>query len=165
MEKKGRPIEFEEGEELYFLGRSYPVAYKQDRNKRASIKFTEEEGFFFLYQEFDKTTFEELINEFYKKEAKRVIPKIVEKYSKLMQLYPSRISFRKARGRWGSCSSSNAISFNYLMMKLPMSTIEYIVVHELTHIKHKHHQKEFWSLLSTYLPDYKAEKEILKSYM
>jgi len=165
LEKKGKPLQFREGDELFFLGESYPVHYEQSNKKRGSLHFDEQMGFTFTYYIFDPEKFEHLINQFYKHEAQQIIPELTEQYAKSMRLYPSRISFRKARSRWGSCSSSNAISFNYLMMKLPTSVIQYIVVHELSHIKHKHHQKEFWNLVEIHLPDYKEQQEELKRYM
>ncbi|RLA71391.1 MAG: M48 family peptidase [Epsilonproteobacteria bacterium] len=165
FEKKGKPITFEEGEELFYLGKSYPVHYRQSDQKQVSLQFDEEDGFSLAYNKFDIYIFEEFVNQFYKNEAKRLIPEIVDKYAEEMKLFPSRISFRKARSRWGSCSNTNAISFNYLMMKLPLSVIAYIIIHELAHIQHKHHQKEFWNCVKLYLPDYQEQKNELKRYM
>jgi len=165
LEKKGKPLQFREGEKLFFLGEDYPVYYEKSNKKRTSLHFDEQEGFTFTYYTFDPEKFDHLINQFYKQEAQRIIPEMAEQYARSMQLFPSRISFRKARSRWGSCSSTNALSFNYLMMKLPLSVIQYIVVHELSHIKHKHHQKEFWNLVEIHLPDYKVQQNELKRYM
>ncbi len=164
-EKKGKPIAFRKGEELFYLGKSYRVQYKQNSGNKVSLEFDKEDGFSLLYDEFDVEFFEELVNLFYKSEAKRLIPEITDQYAKEMKLFPSKISFRKARSRWGSCSSTNAISFNYLMMKLPLSVIKYIIVHELAHIRHKHHQKKFWDCVKLYLPNYQEQKNELKRYM
>ncbi|MEA3455317.1 MAG: SprT family zinc-dependent metalloprotease [Campylobacterota bacterium] len=165
LEKKGKPLKFEEGEELFFLGEGYPTRYEQSSKRRNSLHFDEQEGFIFSYYGFSPEKFEHLINQFYKQEAQRLIPEMTEKYARRMELFPTKISFRKARSRWGSCNSSNAISFNYLMMKLPLSVIQYIIVHELSHIKHKHHQKEFWKLVGIHFPDYKEQQNELKRYM
>ena len=163
--KKGKPIEFREGEKIYYLGSEYPVQYSEINENYCTLDFDEDSGFKIEYGEFDPEIFEELVNRFYKAKAKQIIPGIAEKYSEKMQLFPSRITFRKAKRRWGSCSNKNSISFNYLMMKLPIKVVEYIVVHELAHIEHKHHQKEFWNLVRDYIPDYKALRTELKSYM
>jgi len=165
LEKKGKPLEFKGDEEIYFLGKNYPICYRQSSRKRASFHFDREQGFSLEYHSFDRDLFERLVNQFYKEKARQLVPEIVDQYAEQMQLYPSRISFRKARSRWGSCSSSNAISFNYLMMKMPLPVIQYIVVHELAHIKHKHHQKEFWELVGLHQADYKMQRDTLKSYM
>jgi predicted metal-dependent hydrolase len=81
-----------------------------------------------------------------------------------MEVQPEHISFRKAEKRWGSCSPTNRISFNYHLMKISTSLIEYVVIHELCHIKHKNHSKEFWSEVKKFLPDYKDKEKQIKGF-
>jgi len=81
-----------------------------------------------------------------------------------MSLSPTDVRFRKTKRQWGSCSGKNVLSFNTMMMKLPHDVIEYIVIHELAHIRHKHHQKDFWQLVEQHLPDYKKKVKELKKY-
>ncbi len=100
--------------------------------------------------------------EFYLKNAPGTIIPLVKKYSTTMNLYPSKISFRFKRTSWGSCTSKNHIIFNYYLLDCPRDVIEYVVVHELSHIKHKHHKKEFWEFVEKYFPDYKNAEKILK---
>ena len=97
------------------------------------------------------------VNELYKRTTPEIVMPLVYKYSNLMNLHPSRVSFRFNKSRWGSCSVKDSIIFNYYLAKLPKDIIEYIVVHELAHIKHKNHQKEFWKLVEKYIPDYKEK--------
>ncbi len=97
-----------------------------------------------------------------KEEAKKVITPLVEKWSKIMNLYPTNITFRNNKTRWGSCSTKNRLSFNIWLLKFPLETIEYVVVHELAHIKYKNHSKEFWSFVESFLPDYKLRQLKLK---
>jgi len=100
----------------------------------------------------------------YKQETPKIVLPLVEKYSKLMNLYPSKISFRFNKTRWGSCSYKNSIVFNYYLARLPIELIEYIVVHELAHIKHKHHQKPFWDEVAKVLPDIKIRRKNLRKF-
>jgi len=93
---------------------------------------------------------------FYKEYAIKKIEPMLKLWSKKMKLEPSYVGYRKAKTRWGSCSSKDRISFNYYLMKLPLNMVEYVVVHELAHIEHKNHSKKFWSLLESYLPKYKS---------
>jgi predicted metal-dependent hydrolase len=165
LEKKGKPLQFRGKETLYYLGNGYPIHYEQQEKKRETLQFDEHQGFTLSYFEFDTNRFESLINRFYQERARQLIPELARQYAERMQLFPSKISLRKARSRWGSCSNANAISFNYYMMKLPLTAIEYIVVHELAHIKHKHHQKAFWDLVGLYIPDYKKQQNELKNYL
>ena len=81
-----------------------------------------------------------------------------------MALVPTNIRFRKTKRQWGSCSGKNVLSFNTMLMKLPLSVIQYIIVHELAHIKHKHHQKSFWKLVEEHLPDYRQRVAELHTY-
>ena len=81
-----------------------------------------------------------------------------------MNLFPTKISFRKTKRRWGSCSAKNEISFTSSLVQLPLTCIEYIIVHELSHIKHKHHQKAFWLHVEKFMPHYKEYEKNLKEY-
>jgi len=81
-----------------------------------------------------------------------------------MGVKPTNISFRKAKRRWGSCSHTNELSFNLSLAQLPLECITYIVIHELSHIKHKHHQKAFWNCVHEFMPEYKSCEKILKNY-
>ncbi len=105
-----------------------------------------------------------MIDEFYKIKAKEIIPAIVEKYSNKMNLFPKEIKFRKNKSRWGSCSYDNVINLNTNLMKLPFSCIDYVVIHELAHIKHKNHSKHFWDFVALFCPNYKDEEKRIKFF-
>jgi predicted metal-dependent hydrolase len=102
-----------------------------------------------------------LLKKTYKQKAKEHIPSIVEKYSSMMNLTPSATVYRYAKRKWASCTSKNTLSFNPEIMKLSKKSIEYIVIHELAHIEHKNHKKEFWALVSKYMPTYKKQMQII----
>ncbi len=92
---------------------------------------------------------------FYKERSMAYIPKRVDHFSKLMDLYPSEIRFRRMKRRWGSCNSKGAITFNTLLVQLSKEKIDYVVVHELAHLKHMNHSSEFHKLVEMFLPDAK----------
>ena len=81
-----------------------------------------------------------------------------------MNLYPKKVSFRKAKTRWGSCSSKDFISLNIALAALPRTLSDYIIIHELAHIKHKNHSKAFWALVGKYYPNYKEARDELKKF-
>ena len=101
---------------------------------------------------------------FYKYCAQNTLLEKVDYFANLMQLYPNRVTFRRAKTRWGSCSSENNISLNIGLIMLSLNLIDYVIVHELAHIKHKNHSKEFWKLVEQFYPNYKQAKEELKKY-
>lgn len=105
------------------------------------------------------------VDKFYRLEAIKLIEPIVIEYSKMMDLYPSIIKYRKNKRTWGSCNYKNGLSFNTLLVKFPIKVAQYVVIHELAHIKHKNHSKNFWELVKTYCPDYKQRENLLKSFL
>ncbi|HBL84850.1 MAG TPA: M48 family peptidase [Clostridiales bacterium] len=91
-----------------------------------------------------------------------IIIKKVEYYSKLMGVTPTEIRITSAEKRFGSCSGKNSLCFSYRLMLYPEVAIDYVIVHELVHIKHKNHSKEFYREIEKYMPEYKNYKELLK---
>jgi len=105
------------------------------------------------------------IDKFYRQTIEKIIPNLVEKYSKQMKLYPTSIKYRKNKRTWGSCNYKNGLNFNTQLCKFPIEITEYVVVHELAHIKHKNHSKKFWSLVELYCPNYKKTEELFKTLL
>jgi len=138
------------------------------RKQNAILRAREQtQNHFYLFGELYEREhrIQEDIDRLYREKAKEIIPPLVKRYSEEMDLYPNRISFRKNRSRWGSCSSRNNLTFNTMLIQTPPPFIEYVVVHELAHIRHKNHSRAFWSLVHDILPDYKQrEKQIKERY-
>jgi len=163
LQKKGKALDFSQQVELYYQGKAYPLRLIEQTKKRTTLLF-DQEVFLLYYHHYDEVLFQKHVDNFYKEEAKQFVPFLVEKWSKQMDLTPTNIRFRKTKRQWGSCSGKNVLSFNTMMMKLPQDVIQYIVIHELAHIQHKHHQKSFWKLVEKYIPDYKQHVIELKKY-
>ncbi|MEG1887757.1 MAG: M48 family metallopeptidase [Oscillospiraceae bacterium] len=96
-----------------------------------------------------------------RRKAQEYLPKRTEYYGQMMGLTPTRITITSAKTRLGSCSGKNAICFSYLVMKYPLEAIDYVVVHELAHIHYHNHGKQFYELISRYLPDYRERIKLL----
>ena len=105
------------------------------------------------------------IDNFYKKEILKYLPTLVEIHSKKMNLIPTSIKYRKNKRTWGSCNYKNELNFNILLMKFPIELMEYVIIHELAHIKHKNHSKKFWDLVEEFCPDYKQREKIFKNFL
>ncbi len=105
------------------------------------------------------------VDKFYRTKSEEIIKPMVESYSKIMNLSSSSIKYRKNKRTWGSCNYKNGLNFNILLMKFPLVVIEYVVIHELAHIKHKNHSRKFWDLVEKYCPDYKQREDLLKSLL
>ena len=163
QKKKGKALDFSKEQECYFLGKAYPFTLIQHSKKRIKLDF-DGEKFILFYHTYDEKMFQKHLDRFYNHEAQRHIMSHVDHWANKMELMPADIRFRKSKRQWGSCSSKNILCFNTMMMKLPHHVIQYIIVHELAHIKHKHHQKAFWQLVEHHLPDYKKWVKELKTY-
>lgn len=94
--------------------------------------------------------------------AARVLPEKVAYYSRLMNLKPTGLKITSAQKRFGSCSGKNSLCFSWILMQYPETAIDYVVVHELAHIKHHNHSREFYALIERYLPDYRERERMLR---
>lgn len=83
-------------------------------------------------------------------------------YQKVTGLCATSVKTRMYKSRWGSCNSKRALTFNTLLAMVPKPVFDYVIVHELCHIKHMNHSAAFWQLLASYLPDYQQQKHWLK---
>lgn len=94
--------------------------------------------------------------------AKKYLTERMEYFSKIMGVSYRHISIRDTRSRWGSCSSTGTISFAYRLVLAPKEVIDYVVVHELSHVTHHHHRAEFWERVAAFCPEYKAYRTWLR---
>jgi predicted metal-dependent hydrolase len=74
------------------------------------------------------------------------------------------ITIREQKTRWGSCSSRGTLSFNYRLIYGPAGPLDYVVVHELCHLTHMNHSKDFWNMVERIMPDYRIYKQWLREH-
>ncbi|WP_286265123.1 M48 family metallopeptidase [Thalassotalea atypica] len=82
----------------------------------------------------------------------------------LMSLKYKSVVFKRYKARWGSCNNRAELSFNYLLMMCPKRVVDYVIIHELSHLIFLNHSKEFWQLVKQYCPNYKEAQYWLKSH-
>lgn len=99
---------------------------------------------------------------FFRNYAKTVLSKKTLEFAKKMGVEPKRITIKEQKTRWGSCSSKGNINYNWKLIMMPEKISDYIVVHELAHLKHMDHSHSFWAEVQRILPDYMQRKEWLK---
>jgi predicted metal-dependent hydrolase len=93
------------------------------------------------------------------KEAKQMLPNRVNYMANEYDFEYKEIKIKSMKSRWGSCNNDKIISLNCYLMELPWHIIDYVILHELCHTKHLNHSSAFWSLVATYMPDYKIRKK------
>ena len=95
-----------------------------------------------------------------RKKAKEILPQKVDYYSSIMGVEPIGVKINSAKKRYGSCSGKNSLNFSLYLMDKDERFIDYVVVHELAHIVHHNHSKDFYSLIEKYMPDYKERRKL-----
>ena len=98
----------------------------------------------------------------YKKQTRRLVEQRIRYFNQHYGLEYNRIAVRNQKSRWGSCSSSRNLNFNYRLCLLPSEVADYIIVHEFCHLAEMNHSVKFWSLVKQTIPDYKERQQILK---
>ena len=94
--------------------------------------------------------------------AKEVLPGKVTHYAAIMGVVPTSVKITAAKSRFGSCSGKNGICFSLYLMQYPEEAIDYVVVHELAHIRHHDHSSAFYAEVAKVMPDYRARMKLLK---
>lgn len=98
-----------------------------------------------------------------KDKARKVVEKKIEHWNGFYNFHFNRISIRNQKNRWGSCSSKGNLNFNYKILFLKKELQDYLIVHELCHLKHLNHSKSFWETVAFTIPDYKGKARLLRS--
>lgn len=104
----------------------------------------------------------ETLYKWYRKELRNYLSETIHKYKKIIDVSPKSFGIRKVKTKWGSCNdSTKSIWFNIELAKKPKECIDYIVVHELVHLKERRHNKNFIILMNKYLPNWQLRKKTL----
>jgi len=156
---------FLEGEKFLFMGKEYPLVFRKEVETRGHKKIDEKKIVFdnaFIVNEKYKDKAKETLIEFFKKEAKKYIPKRVEELAKKYNLTYNLVKINSAKRRWGSCSSKKNLNFSYRLIMASKNVIDYVIIHELSHLTHMDHSKSFWTIVSKRCPNYKTQEKWLK---
>ena len=157
--------EFNDGDRVYFLGKKYIL--KIMASEKNQVEFDNEylklmiKEKYIENKEYIKNTYNKILREY----AMKLFQDLVIKYQALMKKYGIKfpeIEIRKMKSRWGSCFyTKNKIVLNFSLIKTPMSCIEYVIVHELSHFKYHNHSKDFYNFVSIFVPDWKERRRVL----
>ena len=147
------------GEKFLYLGDWYPLEIGETDDQGIPLKLSFGK---FLIEQGHAANTKDLFAQWYKKEAKEKIEGRVHYFSNRLQLFPKGLKITSAKYRWGSCSRDNRLSFSWRLIMAPLSVIDYVLIHELVHIKEKNHSKRFWNSLEAILPDYRKHRLWLK---
>lgn len=163
---------FRDGEKFLLLGKPHVLRYAKGDASRLHFKQTEKE---FVCEippdlwakfkpEDPHPEMTVLFQRFYEKVGREVLQERVSEISEKMKLKPTSVVYRSQKTRWGSCNSKGQLSLNWRLSFAPIEVIDYVVAHELAHLKHYDHSPKFWALVEKHLPNYKKPQRWLKSH-
>ena len=113
---------------------------------------------------FENGLLEPALERWYRTEADRLLRHTAQNLSLQLKLSYNRLVIRGQRTRWGSCSRRKNLSFNWKVIMAPEPVVEYVVIHELLHLKQMNHSKKFWELVARYCPEWRQHKSWLKQH-
>jgi predicted metal-dependent hydrolase len=145
-----------DGETFPFLGSSFNL--KLVKSQRPSLQF--ESGF--TLSQTARSKGESAFTRWYKEQAREVITERVNQYAQQYNFTPGQVKITSAKTRWGSCSSSGTLNFTWRLVMAPLEVIDYVVVHELVHLRVKDHSSKFWSAVEAIYPEYKKQRKWLR---
>jgi len=164
MEKKKEKRQvrkFETGEKFMFLGCEYALEVIKTDFNAARLQLVE--GRFLLEHPGCETSFlKEIFAGWYKKCAQKILSESVDKHSIYFDVAPKQVKAKEQKKIWGSCTHDNKLLFNWRLVMAPKWVIDYVVVHEMCHMVHKNHSKDFWDLVEKIYPRFKDAKDWLK---
>ncbi|WIF94092.1 M48 family metallopeptidase [Caminicella sporogenes] len=156
--------EFVNGESFMYLGRNYTLQIILDENvKKPEVKLYQGRFYITSFTKEEKVL-QKAMEEWYRKKALEKILERIKYYQPYFPVKPKNVKVKEQKKRWGSCSSDRNLLFNWRCVMAPSNVLDYIVVHEMCHMVHMNHSKQFWNLLESIMPDYKKRREWLKNY-
>lgn len=144
------------GEEFLFLGQNYPLLVVEDLPKAVVLDRV------LMISQAVLGNARDHIENWYKTQALDYIIKKAEYYAQLSDLKYRSIRINNAATRWGSCGHKDTLNFTWRLMMAPARVVDYVIIHELMHLKQKNHSRKFWVEVIKMIPNYKEDEQWLK---
>jgi predicted metal-dependent hydrolase len=158
--------EFVRGEKFLYLGKEYTLEIVEEDLSKVEIYMQDDTISVHiareLPEEIRKQVIKEILIEWYRQRFAEIVKERIEKYSTQLKVVPCKVVIKDQKTRWGSCSSKGNININWRLVMVPIDIIDYVVVHELCHLKIMNHSRDFWNLVESIVPDYRGKREWLK---
>ena len=117
----------------------------------------------FVAKEGDTNKIERSVTLWYKREALQLFAQRVKHYAPLLDVAPREVKLSSAKTQWGCCTASGTVRLNVQLIKLPLSLIDYVVVHELSHLREMNHSAAFWRVVGSVCHNYASLRAELKA--
>lgn len=159
--------EFVDGEKHWFFGQEYPLMIFRSKTRKRSIVTLTEESFEVevaagLTEAKEKLVVADAMLKWYLNEGKKIIKAKVDELVERLDLSYESLRIKRVSSIWGSCSGKNNLNFNRKLIMAPHEVVDYVVIHEVCHLVHRHHRASFWQMVKSLDPSYKKHIKWLK---
>ena len=110
----------------------------------------------------DRKAIKRLLEDWYVRESSKILKARTEELAQQMRVQPSGITIKNYNSKWGSCTAKNKISYNWRIVMAPDCIIDYLIIHELSHIIEPNHSKNFWQHVGNYCDDFQIKRKWLR---
>lgn len=157
LSKSSPPHHYQPGEEFLYLGKMFPLILAERSRPALALL---EDGFHLARTARKRGS--AAFTAWYKAEARRVFEERTALYAARFSLKAHGVRITAARTRWGSCGPQGSLNFTWRLVMAPLEILDYVVVHELAHLKIRSHSAAFWKLVAEMMPDYQTRRDWLK---
>ena len=151
------------GEVFKVLGNDYTLNIEYGDFEKASVNLNNGYINICVSENCETVKIKELIEKMYYKIALMIVDKSVNMWKNILKIAPDVVVIKKLKTAWGKCNSKGKITINPDLMKYDQRVIDYVVLHEFCHLRYMNHSKDFWNMVSKYMPDYKLLRNELKN--
>ena len=151
------------GEVFKVLGNDYILNIEYGDFEKASVNLDNGYINICVSENCETVKIKELIEKMYYKIALMIVDKSVKMWKSTLKIAPDVVVIKKLKTAWGKCNSKRKITINPDLMKYDQRVIDYVVLHEFCHLRYMNHSKDFWNMVSKYMPDYKLLRNELKN--
>jgi predicted metal-dependent hydrolase len=154
--------EHKSGDFIPYLGRRLKLVTRHNSVMTVGAKL--EKNRLLVDLEFKSRRLNLILEWWYRQQAESHIRNRADELSQRLSVSYNRLTIRGARTRWGSCSKKGNINFNWKLMMVPEPVIDYVIIHELAHLKEMNHSKDFWKLVAEHCPQWRKHRKWLKEH-
>ena len=167
-QKNNELKKYQEGEIYKILGKEYILKINYEETNQIKVDITDcniiiNLPFTYKMEPNLSNKIEKIINKMYMQIIQKQLDYTMKKVTNMVGLAPKKYRVRDMKSAWGSCSSTKNISIALKLIEYSPKAFEYVVLHEVCHLKHMNHSKQFWQMVEGYMPDYKKYKKELNS--
>ena len=151
-----KPKTFTPGERFWYLGEQYPLQLTDRQRPPLDLDGA------FLLSRATQDRAKGIFIDWYREETRQITQELIDRYVLQYHFKVAKVRITSARTRWGSCSGKNNLNFTYRLCMAPLDIVDYVVAHELAHLKVRNHSKDFWQVVAQLKPNYKANRDWLR---